>query len=151
MRQKSRLLLLEGKPQPVRSSEWLPPGRLAKTPLPSCIEMRERYLRYEAALELAGALVTALYPQKRVTAIITDLVGYVAVVVGTSLMVPQVVKSFRTKKMDDVSFGTVALYFFNCLLWLIYSWMIRAWPPVIANAMGLAISVVQIRLKMLYG
>jgi MtN3 and saliva related transmembrane protein len=85
------------------------------------------------------------------TAIITDLVGYVAVLVGTSLMLPQVVKSLQTKKMGDVSFGTVALYFFNCLLWLIYSWMIRAWPPVVANAIGLAISVVQIRLKMLYG
>jgi MtN3 and saliva related transmembrane protein len=75
------------------------------------------------------------------TAIITDLVGYTAVVVGTSLMLPQVVKSFRTKKMSDVSFGTIVLYFFNCLLWLIYSWMIRAWPPVVANAIGLAISV----------
>ena len=85
------------------------------------------------------------------TVIITDLIGYAAVVVGTSLMLPQVVKSFRTKKMGDVSLGTVALYFFNCLLWLIYSWLIRAWPPVVANAIGLAISVVQIRLKMLYG
>jgi MtN3 and saliva related transmembrane protein len=84
------------------------------------------------------------------TAIITDLIGYAAVVVGTSLMLPQVVKSFRTKKMGDVSLGTVALYFFNCLLWPIYSWLIRAWPPVVANAIGLVISVIQIRLKMLY-
>jgi len=83
-------------------------------------------------------------------AIITDLFGYTAVVVGTSLMLPQIVKSFRTKKMGDVSLGTVVLYFFNCLLWLIYSWLIRAWPPVVANAIGLGISVVQIRLKMLY-
>jgi MtN3 and saliva related transmembrane protein len=87
---------------------------------------------------------------KRMTALITDLIGYAAVVVGTSLMLPQVVKSFRKKKMGDVSLGTVALYFFNCLLWLIYSWLIRAWPPVVANAIGLAISVIQIRLKMLY-
>lgn len=80
----------------------------------------------------------------------TDLTGYAAVVVGTSLMLPQVVKSLRTKKMGDVSLGTVALYFFNCLLWLVYSWLIHAWPPVVANAIGLAISVLQIRLKMLY-
>ena len=91
-----------------------------------------------------------LYSQKRMTAIITDLIGYAAVLVGTSLMLPQVVKSFRTKKMADVSLGTVALYFFNCLLWLIYSWLIRAWPPVVANAIGLAISIIQIRLKILY-
>jgi MtN3 and saliva related transmembrane protein len=82
--------------------------------------------------------------------VITNIIGYAAVVVGTSLMLPQVVKSFRTKKMGDVSLGTVALYFFNCLLWLIYSWLIQAWPPVVANAIGLAVSVVQIRLKMLY-
>jgi MtN3 and saliva related transmembrane protein len=99
---------------------------------------------------MVRALDTALYPQRRMTAIITDLIGYAAVLVGTSLMLPQVVKAFRTKKMGDVSFGTVGLYFFNCLLWLIYSWLIRAWPPVVANAIGLAISVLQIRLKMLY-
>jgi MtN3 and saliva related transmembrane protein len=105
----------------------------------------------EAAYQSDSALDTALYSQKRMTANVTDLIGYVAVLVGTSLMLPQVVKSFQTKKMGDVSFGTVALYFFNCLLWLIYSWLIRAWPPVVANAIGLAISVLQIRLKMLYG
>jgi MtN3 and saliva related transmembrane protein len=116
---------------------------------PFCSEMRKK--ASARSFGLTCALDTALYSQKRMTAIITDLVGYVAVVVGTSLMLPQVLKSLQTKKMDDVSFGTVALYFFNCLLWLIYSWMIRAWPPVVANAIGLAISVVQIRLKMLYG
>ena len=83
--------------------------------------------------------------------VITNIIGYAGVVVGTSLMLPQVVKSIHTKKMGDVSFGTVALYFFNCLLWLIYSWLIHAWPPVVANTIGLAVSVVQIRLKMLYG
>jgi MtN3 and saliva related transmembrane protein len=96
-------------------------------------------------------MTEAPYPQRRMTAIITELIGYVAVVVGTSLMLPQVVKSYRTRKMGDVSFGTVALYFFNCLLWLIYSWRIRAWPPVVANAVGLVISVIQLRLKLLYG
>ena len=84
-------------------------------------------------------------------AIVTDLIGYTAAVIGTSLMFPQVVKAFRTKKMVDVSIGTVILYFFNCLLWLIYSWLIRAWPAVLANAIGLAVSIVQIRLKMIYG
>jgi MtN3 and saliva related transmembrane protein len=93
----------------------------------------------------------ARYARRRMNGIIINLIGYAAVVIGTSLMLPQVVKSFRTKKMDDVSFGTVVLYFFNCLLWLIYSWLIHAWPPVVANAIGLAISVVQIRLKMVYG
>jgi MtN3 and saliva related transmembrane protein len=82
---------------------------------------------------------------------ITDLIGYTAVVIGTSLMLPQVVKSLRTKRMGDVSSGTVALYFFNCLMWLIYSWLIHAWPPVVANAIGLVVSVIQIRLKMMYG
>ena len=66
-------------------------------------------------------------------------------------MFPQVMKSLRTRKMADVSSGTIVLYFFNCLLWLIYSWMIHAWPPVTANAIGLVISIVQIRLKVLYG
>jgi MtN3 and saliva related transmembrane protein len=82
--------------------------------------------------------------------ILANLIGYTAAAVGSFLMLPQVIKSARSKKLGDVSLATVVLYFFNCLLWLIYSWMIHAWPAVLANAIGLAISIVQLRLKLLY-
>jgi MtN3 and saliva related transmembrane protein len=81
---------------------------------------------------------------------ITNLVGYTGMVVGISLMLPQIVKSYRTKKADDLSIAMLALYFFSSLLWLIYGILIDTIPGIIANAAALVISVVQIRFKIRY-
>ena len=82
--------------------------------------------------------------------LMTNIVGYAATVVGVSLMLPQVVKSWRTKKVEDLSYGMTVLYFFNCLLWLIYGLLISAMPLIAVNGIALVISVVQLGLKVKY-
>ena len=82
---------------------------------------------------------------------ITTVVGFAAAAVGTSLMLPQVIKSFKTKKAGDVSYGMLMLYFLNCVLWLVYGILISAWPVIICNSIALIISVVQLDLKRRYG
>jgi MtN3 and saliva related transmembrane protein len=84
------------------------------------------------------------------TSIFTNIVGYAATVVGTCLMLPQIIKSWKTRSVRDLSFGMVVLYFFNCLLWLTYGILLGAPPVVIANGIGLLISIVQVGLKMKY-
>lgn len=81
---------------------------------------------------------------------LVDIVGYVAVIVGTCVMLPQIVKSLQTKRVEDLSLGMVWLYFFNCLLWLTYGILIRAPPVVIANSIGLIISVAQVFVRLKY-
>ena len=81
---------------------------------------------------------------------ITEIVGFAAAVVGTALMLPQVIKSIKTKKVDDISFGTLVLYFFNCLLWSIYGVLIVAWPIIVCNFIALMVSIIQICLKVKY-
>ena len=81
---------------------------------------------------------------------LANLVGYTAAVVGTFLMLPQVVKSWRTKRVEDLSLGMTVLYFFNCLLWLIYGLLITAFPMIVANAAALVVSIVQVVLKLKY-
>jgi MtN3 and saliva related transmembrane protein len=83
-------------------------------------------------------------------ALITEIIGFAAAVVGTSLMLPQVIKSIKTKKVKDLSSGMLTLYFFNCLLWLIYGILISAWPVIVCNFIALIISVVQLILKKRY-
>lgn len=82
--------------------------------------------------------------------IITEIVGYSAAVVGTSLMLPQVIKSIQTKKVEDLSYLTVILYFLNCLLWGIYGILIWALPIIICNGIALLISLFQLLLKIKY-
>ncbi|MFA6564861.1 MAG: SemiSWEET family transporter [Verrucomicrobiia bacterium] len=79
-----------------------------------------------------------------------NMVGYAATVVGTSMMLPQLIKSWRTKHMRDVAFGTIILFFFNCALWAIYGVMIAAEPMIVANAIGFVISIALLTLKLRY-
>jgi len=81
------------------------------------------------------------------TSTVANLVGYLGAIVGTSMMLPQIIKIVRTKKADDVSLLMAVLYFLNCVLWLTYGWLIVAWPVIVANATALLISIFQIIVK----
>jgi len=81
----------------------------------------------------------------------TSLVGYSATVVGTCLMIPQILQALRTGRMADVSLAMVILYFINCLLWLLYGLRLRAKPITIANSIGIVIAIVQVILKLRLG
>lgn len=82
--------------------------------------------------------------------LLTQIIGFLAAAVGTSLMLPQVVKTIRTQKADDLSLLMLALYFVNCLLWLTYGLLIKAWPLVTCNFIALVISIIQLILKFKY-
>ncbi|MFH1657328.1 MAG: SemiSWEET family transporter [bacterium] len=82
---------------------------------------------------------------------IAEIIGYMAAIVGTSLMLPQMIKSFKTKKMTDISSGMLLLYFLNCVLWLAYGVLISAMPVIVCNFIALIISVAQIAMKRKYG
>ena len=84
------------------------------------------------------------------TITLADVVGYAATIVGTGVMLPQIVKSLQTRRVEDLSLGMVWLYFSSCLLWFTYGILIRASPVVIANGIGLVISVVQVFLRLKY-
>lgn len=80
-----------------------------------------------------------------------EIVGFLAAIVGTSLMLPQVIKSLKTKKVDDLSFLMLFLYVLNCALWLAYGLMINALPVIACNFVALLISFFQLFLKLKYG
>ncbi len=84
------------------------------------------------------------------SSITANLVGYLAAIVGTSMMLPQVVKIVRTKKAGDVSILMAILYLLNCALWFIYGWLIVAWPVITANGIAFLISIFQIIMKQRY-
>lgn len=81
---------------------------------------------------------------------ITQIIGFLAAAVGTSLMLPQVFKTVRTKKVDDISLVMLIFYFLNCALWLAYGILIIAWPVIVCNLIALVISIIQLILKFKY-
>ncbi len=82
--------------------------------------------------------------------VFTEIIGYSAAAVGSSLMLPQVVRTIKIKKAGDVSLAMLICYVINCSLWLVYGVLIYSWPVIVCNIIALAISVLQLILKFKY-
>jgi MtN3 and saliva related transmembrane protein len=82
--------------------------------------------------------------------IFKEIIGFAATIVGTTIMLPQIYKSIKTKSVSDISWGMLVLYFLNCLLWMIYGFFILAIPLILTNGIALCISILQISLKIRY-
>ena len=54
--------------------------------------------------------------------------------------VPQVVRNFRRKHVDDLSFSTFGTFTLGVLLWLVYGVMIDSLPIIVANVFTLGVS-----------
>ena len=78
---------------------------------------------------------------------LVDAVGYSGTLVGTLVMLPQVARTWRTRRAHDVSLWMLALYFVNCALWLSYGLLLGAKPVVLCNAISLVISAAQLWMK----
>lgn len=82
--------------------------------------------------------------------LITDLIWYLATAVWTFLMLPQVIKSFKTKNMKDISRGMIIMYIWNCFLRLSYGFLINSIPLMLCNFIALIIGLLQLFLKIKY-
>ena len=80
----------------------------------------------------------------------TVIVGYLAAVFGTALMLPQVYKSIKTKRVDDISMSMLVVYVINCSLWEVYGLCIHAMPVILCNIIALGIGILQLVLKFKY-
>jgi MtN3 and saliva related transmembrane protein len=81
---------------------------------------------------------------------VTDTVGYVAAVFGTALMLPQVYKSFKTRRVDDISMVMLVVYILNCTSWEIYGLLIKSMPIILCNIIAGLIGITQLLLKLKY-
>ncbi len=82
--------------------------------------------------------------------LITEIIGYTAAAIGTVLMLPQVIKSARSHRVDDISNVMVVIYVVNCILWLAYGLLLKAGPLIVCNAVALVIGFFQWYLKIKY-
>ncbi len=65
-------------------------------------------------------------------------------------MLPQVYKAWKTKSVDDVSWGMLTLFFLNCVLWFAYGFFANAFPVILANGIAFVVVLTQIVLKVRY-
>ena len=77
-----------------------------------------------------------------------NIIGLVAGTLTTIAFVPQVVKTWRSRRADDVSLGMLLLFTTGVALWEVYGLTIGAVPVIAANAVTVLLALVMIVLKL---
>ena len=79
-----------------------------------------------------------------------EIIGYAAAVLAPCTMLPQIVKSFRTQKVDDVSSWMLTLYVVSAGLWIAYGISIDSIPLIIADSFAFCAGIAQFFIKFKY-
>jgi MtN3 and saliva related transmembrane protein len=82
--------------------------------------------------------------------LITTL-GIVAGFCTTISIVPQIVKTYRTRHTEDLSLGMFCLLALGVATWCAYGVLIKALPVIIANAITFVLVVYIIMMKLRHG
>ncbi len=81
---------------------------------------------------------------------LADVFGYLGILTGISFQIPQVLKTYKTRSVEDLSWGMLVLFFFNCIFWGIYGVLLNGTAMIIANVIALAVNTILITLKIRY-
>lgn len=82
--------------------------------------------------------------------IIWDVVGISAAALTSISFIPQLIKGFRTKRMDDVSAEMLGLLMLGLFLWLLYGIHIDDYIVIGSNVFGIITLAFTLALKMRY-
>ncbi|MEK7637486.1 MAG: SemiSWEET transporter [Patescibacteria group bacterium] len=80
-----------------------------------------------------------------------DILGYIAGMLVVISLVPQVVKSWKTKSTKDISLLRYIIYIVGLILWIIYAIIISNGPVAVMNGIGLLLALIILVLKLRYG
>ena len=70
-----------------------------------------------------------------------EFFGYFAAILTTAAFLPQLVKTLKTKKADDVSSLTLIMFICGVGSWIIYGYKISSSPILIANIITLILNL----------
>ena len=62
-----------------------------------------------------------------------EFFGYLAAILTTVAFLPQLIKTLKTKKAEDVSLVTLIMFISGVGFWIIYGYQISSAPILIAN------------------
>ena len=79
-----------------------------------------------------------------------DILGYVAGILVVISLVPQTIKSWKTKSTKDLSLWRYIIYITGLILWVTYALIIENGPVVVMNGVGLILATSILYLKIKY-
>ncbi len=85
-----------------------------------------------------------------ITTDVTELVGFSAALLGAIHMMPQFIKSVRTKSVKDISLYMILLYFFATGLWALYGYMANSLPVLLGDGFNFVVTCALLVVKIRY-
>jgi len=83
--------------------------------------------------------------------IFIDIIGYLGASLTTIAFLPQVIKTIRLRKADEISLIMYILFCVGLLCWLVYGVMIVNLPLIGANGIALVLSSIVLFFKIKFG
>lgn len=80
----------------------------------------------------------------------TEIFGYLAAATLLSTLIPQLIKTIKKKKVDDISYVFVFLQVLTSIFFLIYGLLLKENPLIIANSLLLVQTLLMLGLKITY-
>ena len=74
-------------------------------------------------------------------------IGGIASVLAVVSLVPQVLRTWRTRSAVDLSIGWLTIALASMILWIAYGTLLSAWAIVVANVSTLVLVVLLIAMK----
>ena len=79
-----------------------------------------------------------------------EFFGYFAAVLTTLAFIPQLIKTLKTKKAEDVSLITLIMFLTGVAAWIIYGVQISSKPILIANEITFLLNFLILVFKLIY-
>ena len=80
-----------------------------------------------------------------------EILGYVAGILVVISLLPQTIKSWRTRLTRDLSLWRYIIYSVGLVLWITYAVIIKNGPVAVMNCVGLALALSILYLKIKHG
>lgn len=80
-----------------------------------------------------------------------DIVGYLAGFFIIISLIPQIMKSWKTKSTKDLSLSRYIIYIMGVICWLIYGVALMNGPMILVNSINLCLALSILYLKLKYG
>jgi len=80
-----------------------------------------------------------------------EIIGLIAALLTTAAFLPQVYKTWRTKDVSGLSLAMFLMFFTGIALWLIYGFLIKSPPLILANGITVVSSFLLLYFIIKYG
>lgn len=82
--------------------------------------------------------------------VLTQVIGYTAATTLTITLMPQLILTFRTKNVENLSICFLLLQQLTCVLFLVYGLLLKEAPLIVANSITVTQGAALLTMKYIY-